>query len=175
MDGSPRVINVFMGYKAGDYITGTWADLPGGNLQNSGTLSLRVDNNNQMTVIGQSRTYGGSVLTRGSSSTAGLSGPVLFTGDHEHKGCSNPKPFCKKYPNHPVHFDSLRQGRVTGTFGKRGTRFEGTLKGTVLQFTYNAGSPGKGTFNFSPDFKSFTGTFEDNSGHRGTWSGERNP
>lgn len=174
MDGSPRVINVFTGYIAGNYITGTWADVPGGDLQNSGTLSLRIDNNNQMTVIGQSRTYGGSVLTRGSCCAGGLSGPQSYSGDHTHIGCDHIQSFCKNYPNHPVRFESLCQGKVTGTFGTKGTSFEGTLKGTVLKFTYNAGSQGSGTFNFSPDFKSFTGTFEDSSGHRGTWSGTRN-
>lgn len=35
MDGRPRVINVFMGYLAGNTITGTWADVPGGNILGS--------------------------------------------------------------------------------------------------------------------------------------------
>ncbi len=72
MDGRPRVINVFMGYLAGNTITGTWADVPGGNILGSGTLALRVENQNRMVKIDQNGNYGGSVWTRGScSNTAG--------------------------------------------------------------------------------------------------------
>ncbi len=72
MDSRPRVINVFMGYLAGNTITGTWADVPGGNIQGSGTLALRVENQNRMVKIDQTGNYGGSVWTRGAcSNTAG--------------------------------------------------------------------------------------------------------
>ncbi|MCB0664131.1 MAG: hypothetical protein KDC24_15405, partial [Saprospiraceae bacterium] len=98
-------------------------------------------------------------------------GPLLYIGVHEHSGCDRIMPYCKKYTNHPVYFDHLGPGKVTGKMGTSGRYFEGTLTGTVLRFTYDAGSPGRATFNFSPDFKTFTGTFEDNAGHRGIWSG----
>lgn len=72
MDSRPRVINVFMGYLAGNTISGTWADVPGGNIQGSGTLALRVENQNRMVKIDQTGNYGGSVWTRGAcSNTAG--------------------------------------------------------------------------------------------------------
>jgi hypothetical protein len=66
MDGSPRVLNVFTGYIAGNTITGRWADLPGGNIQGSGTLALRIESQNRMVKIDQTGDYGGSVWTRGS-------------------------------------------------------------------------------------------------------------
>ena len=102
-------------------------------------------------------------------------GPVTFIGIHEHYGCDDKQPFCKKYANHSVKFNSLVTDKVTGTSGTMGTTFEGTFHGTVFQFTYvvSNGTKGKGTFNFSPNFKSFTGTFEDEAGHRGIWSGEQ--
>ncbi len=64
-DDRPRVINVFMGYVAGNTLTGTWADLPGGNLQGSGTISFRIESNDRMVKTGQSEDYSGSVLIRG--------------------------------------------------------------------------------------------------------------
>jgi hypothetical protein len=167
MDGSPRVVNVFVGYIAGGYITGTWVDVPGGNLQNSGTLSLRIDNNSQMTVIGQSRGYGGSVLTRGSCAQ------LNYIGTQEHVGCSNNQPYCVKKYNFPFEFHSFGSGKeITGTFGPGKNTFRGSFTGTVFKFSYNNAS-GTGTLNFSPDFKTFTGTFEDRNGHRGTWTGQR--
>jgi hypothetical protein len=65
MDGSPRVMNVFVGYIAGNIITGEWADLPGGSMQGNGFLSLRIESQNRMTKIDQSGNYGGTVWTRG--------------------------------------------------------------------------------------------------------------
>lgn len=61
----PRVENVFTGYLAKNILTGTWADLPGGQIMGSGTLSLRVESNNRMVKIAESDTYQGSVITRG--------------------------------------------------------------------------------------------------------------
>jgi len=66
LDDQPRVINVFTGYIAGNIITGNWADLPGGNLQGSGTLALRVESNDRLVKIDQTGNYLGAVLTRGS-------------------------------------------------------------------------------------------------------------
>src|SRR5262245_5943941 len=45
MDGAPRVVNVFAGRIAGREVTGVWADLPGGELRNSGQLALRIESN----------------------------------------------------------------------------------------------------------------------------------
>jgi hypothetical protein len=101
-------------------------------------------------------------------------GPVVFTTVHEHYGCDIKKSYCKRHDNVPVRFDSLQQGKVTGKFGDKGFDFEGNLNGTILEFTYNAGSAGKGHFNFSPDFRSFYGSFSDEAGHRGLWWGSLN-
>jgi hypothetical protein len=65
MDNRPRVINVFTGYIAGNTITGTWVGLPGGNLQGSGTLSLRIESPNRMVKTDQTGNYGGSTWSRG--------------------------------------------------------------------------------------------------------------
>ncbi len=64
MDGAPRVVNVFAGTIAGREVTGTWADLPGGELRNSGQLALRIESNDRFVKVGESQSYGGSVWTR---------------------------------------------------------------------------------------------------------------
>ena len=64
MDGAPRVVNVFAGKIAGREVTGTWADLPGGELRNSGQLALRIESNDRFVKVGESQSYGGSVWTR---------------------------------------------------------------------------------------------------------------
>jgi len=64
MDASPRVINVFSGTIAGNVITGTWADVPGGNMMGSGTLALRIESSTRMVKIDQTGNYGGDVLTK---------------------------------------------------------------------------------------------------------------
>jgi len=61
MDDRPRVINVFVGYIAGNTIAGTWADLPGGNIQGSGTLALKIESNNKLVKIDETGNYLGSV------------------------------------------------------------------------------------------------------------------
>lgn len=99
--------------------------------------------------------------------------PAAYLGTHEHYGCDHQESFCKRYNNHPVTFTSFGPGKVRGTSGTSGTTFEGSFSGTVFQFTYflTNGVTGQGTFNFSPDFRTFNGTFVDENGHRGVWSG----
>ena len=75
MDDWPRVINVFMGYIAGNTITGIWADLPGGNISGSGTLALRVESPDKLVKIDQSGNYLGSVWTKGSCQTSVINPP----------------------------------------------------------------------------------------------------
>src|SRR3989442_2621562 len=64
MDAAPRAVNVFVGRIAGNTIIGTWADLPGGELRNSGQLSLRIESNDRLVKVAESQGYGGSVFTR---------------------------------------------------------------------------------------------------------------
>lgn len=67
----PRVRNVFMGYLAGNSLTGAWADLPGGQIQGSGTIAFRIESSNRMVKINESANYRGTVLTRGACATSG--------------------------------------------------------------------------------------------------------
>ena len=64
MDARPRVVNVFTGYLAGNIITGTLVDVPGGDLMGNGTLSLKVESNDLMVKIDQSGDYGGNIWYR---------------------------------------------------------------------------------------------------------------
>src|SRR5262249_26568614 len=56
-------------------LTGRWVDLPGGQLQNTGMLTLRVESNDRLVKIGESIPYGGSVWARGSRGTTTASTP----------------------------------------------------------------------------------------------------
>jgi len=64
MNDRPRVHNIFHGIIAGEYLTGEWADLPGGQMRGNGALSLRIESDNRMVKIGESGEYLGSVWTR---------------------------------------------------------------------------------------------------------------
>src|SRR5690606_1123886 len=64
MDGRPRVLNVFFGDLSGGMVSGEWIDLPGGELANSGKLTLRVETPDRLVKIEQSIIYGASILTR---------------------------------------------------------------------------------------------------------------
>jgi hypothetical protein len=64
MEGRPEVHNVYNGIIAGNYISGEWADLPGGQIRGNGSLSLRVESKDRLVKVGQSANYGGSVWTR---------------------------------------------------------------------------------------------------------------
>ncbi len=70
MDGRPRVANVFAGRIEGGTITGRWVDVPGGQLMNSGTLTLRIESPDRLVKISSSMAYGESVWTRIGGSTA---------------------------------------------------------------------------------------------------------
>jgi hypothetical protein len=75
MENLPRVRNVFIGYIAGNVITGVWAELPGGNMQGTGTLALRVESANRMVKTDQTGDYQGSVWTRGINQTTVTTSP----------------------------------------------------------------------------------------------------
>jgi hypothetical protein len=64
-DGRPKYINVFAGTAHGSIIDGEWADLPGGQLEHSGTLQLRIESNDRFVRIKSGGVpFGGSVFTR---------------------------------------------------------------------------------------------------------------
>jgi DnaJ-like protein C11, C-terminal len=64
-DGRPKYLNVFVGTARGRMIDGEWADLPGGQLDNSGTLQLRIESNDRLVKTNSGGVpFGGSVFTR---------------------------------------------------------------------------------------------------------------
>jgi len=64
-DGRPKYLNVFVGTARGRIIDGEWADLPGGQLDNSGTLQLRIESNDRLVKVNSGGVpFGGSVFTR---------------------------------------------------------------------------------------------------------------
>ena len=64
-DGRPKYLNVFVGTARGRIIDGEWADLPGGQLDNSGTLQLRIESNDRFVKVNSGGVpFGGSVFTR---------------------------------------------------------------------------------------------------------------
>ena len=64
-DGRPKYLNVFVGTAHGRIIEGEWADLPGGQLDHSGTLQLRIESNDRFVRINSGGVpFGGSVFTR---------------------------------------------------------------------------------------------------------------
>lgn len=64
-DGRPKYLNVFVGTARGRMIDGEWADLPGGQLDNSGSLQLRIESNDRLVKTNSGGVpFGGSVFTR---------------------------------------------------------------------------------------------------------------
>lgn len=64
-DGRPKYLNVFVGTARGRTIDGEWADLPGGQLDHSGTLQLRIESNDRLVKTNSGGVpFGGSVFTR---------------------------------------------------------------------------------------------------------------
>jgi len=66
MDGKPNWTNVFKGNKSGSAITGEWCDVPGGRIEGNktGSLTVKIINNDLMEKVSASPAYGGSVWTR---------------------------------------------------------------------------------------------------------------
>lgn len=61
----PRVRNVYAGTIDGSAITGTWVDLPGGEIETgTGTLVLRIESNDRLSKISDSPAYDAGVWTR---------------------------------------------------------------------------------------------------------------
>lgn len=72
-DGRPVFIHVFQGTISGSTLTGQWIDVPGGQIQNSGTATFRIESNFRMVTLNSTASsYGGKVITRtGGSTTPG--------------------------------------------------------------------------------------------------------
>lgn len=75
-----------------------------------------------------------------------------------------------------ITFTTDTLGVTRGAVESFGTPLTGKIVGRSYTFEYgivNGKPTGRGSFTISADGKSFTGTFSDNAGHRGTWSGSR--
>ena len=70
MDSRPRVANVFAGRIEGSTIIGRWVDVPGGQLMNSGTLTLRIESPDRLVKVSSSIAYAESTWTRVGASAA---------------------------------------------------------------------------------------------------------
>ncbi len=60
----PEVINVVRGTVSGIPLTDQWTDLPGGQLQNTGTPKLRMVSGYRLEKVNLSAHFGGSVWCR---------------------------------------------------------------------------------------------------------------
>jgi hypothetical protein len=63
-DGGATWSNVFHGRLAGNQVTGRWADVPQGRIQNAGEMTLQILGNNKFRVIRKTGGFGGSEWTR---------------------------------------------------------------------------------------------------------------
>ena len=138
-------------------------------------LSLR----SEQARLRESRAHGNQFGGDGSRALANqprggdvMSGPSgTYQTLHTHVGCTTPNSDCNnnKPYNISCTFVKMDDGKIKVDTGN--ITLVGDLNGTDYKFTYNG--YGWGSFQFSPDFSSFTGTFEDKNGHRGTWTGNK--
>ena len=84
-DARPRYVNVFHGTITANTIHGTWADLPGGRTNHTGSLDLRVESNDRLTKTASTVYFGGTVFTRTQASTSERSRvqPATILGNWE--------------------------------------------------------------------------------------------
>jgi hypothetical protein len=180
VDASPRVINVFHGTIAGNSITGKWTDLPEGRLQNNGTLGLRIESNDRMVKVGSSFTYGASIWTR-NQPVQPPTNNVPFLGiwknsDHVHQGCDSPQSFCKAYKR-DLDFTQRKDGKIETQLLNGSIWLLGTFDTSTRTYSFSVMNGtqayGSGQFTFSSDYRSFTGNFSDQNGHRGYWNASK--
>jgi hypothetical protein len=92
---------------------------------------------------------------------------------HTHVGCTKPNQACNR--NQPyaisVAFKQRSDGKIEADLNPPSITLVGDLNGLNYIFKYNG--YGWGSFQFSPDFTRFTGTFEDKNGHKGNWTGKK--
>lgn len=103
-----------------------------------------------------------------------ISGPFgTYQTLHTHVGCTKPNNACNDGKPYDIRFTITERGdgKVQVDLDPPSITLVGDLNGTDYVFTYNG--YGRGEFQFSPDFSSFTGTFEDDNGHKGKWTGNK--
>ncbi len=75
-----------------------------------------------------------------------------------------------------ITFTTDKSGITRASVDSFGSQLTGRITGRTYTYTYgvvNGRSTGRGNFTISTDAKSFTGTFSDDKGHKGTWTGRR--
>jgi hypothetical protein len=103
-----------------------------------------------------------------------ISGPFgTYQTLHSHVGCTKPNSACNDGKPYNIRLTIAKRsdGKIQADLDPPSITLVGDLNGLDYVFTYNG--YGRGRFQFSPDFSSFTGTFEDDNGHRGTWTGKK--
>jgi hypothetical protein len=103
-----------------------------------------------------------------------ISGPFgTYETLHTHVGCTKPNKDCNDNKPYIIRFTITKRGdgKVQVDLDPPSITLVGDLNGTDYVFTYNG--YGRGEFQFTPDFSSFTGTFEDDNGHKGKWTGNK--
>lgn len=127
-DGRPRVHNVYYGIVAGDIVTGAWADLPGGELQNGGTLGLRIESANRFVKISSSIPYGASVWNRvGGPTVSGATGGAFSLIGTWRWQCCVGRPY-----SGPLRITSQApDGSFTGDMANEGGGYPGSVQGRI--------------------------------------------
>ena len=75
-----------------------------------------------------------------------------------------------------ITFTTDKTGFTRAAVESFGSQLSGKVTARTYSFTYgviNGRPTGRGQFIISTDGKSFTGTFSDNNGHKGIWTGKR--
>jgi hypothetical protein len=63
-DGGKTFTNVYHGFIQGNFILGTWADVPYGTTHNSGTLNLKITGPNTFSRLAETGGFSGSIWTK---------------------------------------------------------------------------------------------------------------
>jgi len=161
-DGGTDWKNVFHGEIHGTQIFGSWADVPSGRKQNTGSLTLEIVSSTKIRRIWTSGNYGGTIWTKGKptgSQTGEYDSPAgeWDTGEYNTMTLK------------------VNGNRVTGTYDYKDGRIEGVLNGKVIEGKwYQSNGSGAFTFTFNDDFTSFSSRYQGSSGNWYTdWKGTR--
>lgn len=158
-DGAPQFRNVFHGKIHENLIYGDWSDVPGGDLRNSGSLTIKIVSNNVLELVWSSSGFG-SNWTRG-----GTSAP------EETKYNS---PAGKWKTNIGELTLEVRGNRVIGTYEYKNGKLDGILTGNVMKGTwYQSNGSDEITITFNDSNTKFTSKYKQDGKWYSDWSGTR--